>query len=170
MKRVYLLLIVAITVLAADGLVKFGIEQWLGVHDLVVPVVGESLRLTLVYNTGVALGMFGNGGGALLVLTGAIIVSLLIWSTYRVYETKTPALAYLPLGLILGGASANFIDRVIDGRVTDFLDFGYRMWRFPTFNLADCALVVGVSLFMILFWDRHKSEFTEMPLTADTYR
>ena len=164
MKRVYLLIIVAITVLAGDGLVKFWINRWLEPGDL-VPVVNEAIRLTLAYNTGVAFGMFGNGGRGLLVLTGAIIVVLAIWATYSVYATKTPRFAYLPLGLLLGGAIANFVDRVMDGRVTDFLDVGLTVWRWPTFNLADCAIVVGVSLLMLLFWNRQEPQVTEVRAT-----
>jgi len=141
---------VAVTILAVDGLVKQWIERWLTPGD-VVPLLNQTFRLTLSYNTGVAFGMFGNGGSGLLVLTGAIIILLAIWALYSVFATKTPRHAYLPLGLLLGGAIANFVDRLMDGRVTDFLDVGLSLWRWPTFNLADCAIVVGVGLLMLMF-------------------
>jgi signal peptidase II len=136
--------------LAADSLVKQWIERWLSPGD-VVPVVGQGFQLTLSYNTGVAFGMFGNGGNAVLILTGTIILMMAVWVLYSVYTSATPRLAYLPMGLLLGGAIANFVDRAMDGRVTDFLDIGLPMWRWPTFNLADCGIVVGVSLLMLLF-------------------
>lgn len=160
MKRVYLLLIVTVVVLTADSLVKQWIERWLSPGD-VVPVVGHAFQLTLSYNTGVAFGMFAKGGSGVLVLTGTIILILAIWALYSVYTTETPRLAYVPLGLLLGGAIANFIDRAVDGRVTDFLDVGLPMWRWPTFNLADCGIVVGVSLLMLLFWQRREPEPTQ---------
>lgn len=165
MKRVCLLLIVALVTLAADSLVKHRIERWLEPGD-VVPVVNETFRLTLSHNTGVAFGMLGNGGIGLLVLTGTIILFLAIWAIYSVYTSETPRLAYLPLGLLLGGAIANFIDRAADGQVTDFLDIGLPMWRWPTFNLADCGIVVGVSLLMILFWNRREPQAAEVSATS----
>lgn len=157
MKKIYRLVLVAVTVLTADGLIKLWIERWLAPGDT-VPVMGEFFHLTLAYNTGVAFGMFGNGGQGLVVLTGAIIIALVIWSIYSIYEAKAPHLAYLPLGLLVGGAIANFLDRMVDGHVTDFLDFGLILWRFPTFNLADCAIVIGVGLLMVLFWGYRGSE------------
>ena len=164
MKRVYLLLIVTVVMLAADSLVKQWIERWLSPGD-VVPVVGQGFQLTLSYNTGVAFGMFGNGGDGLLILTGTIIFIMAVWALYSVYTTETPPFAYLPMGLLLGGAIANFVDRAMDGRVTDFLDIGLPMWRWPTFNLADCSIVVGVSLLMVLYWKRREPHATEADAT-----
>ena len=165
MKRVYLLLIVTVVVLTADSLVKQWIERWLSPGD-VVPVVGQAFQLTLSYNTGVAFGMFAKGGSSLLVLTGIIILTLAVWALYSVSATKTPRNAYLPLGLLLGGAIANFVDRTMDGRVTDFLDIGLTMWRWPTFNLADCAIVVGVGLLMLIFWSHREPHVVEVGATG----
>ena len=50
--------------------------------------------------------------------------------------------------MILGGAIANFVDRLSDGRVTDFLDFGLGAARWPTFNLADSFIIVGAALLL----------------------
>lgn len=164
MRKVYQLVLVAIIVLAADGLVKLWINRWLEPGDF-VPVLNEVFRLTLAYNTGVAFGMLEEGGSGLLVLTGTIIIALAIWALYSVYATKTPRNAYLPLGLLLGGAIANFVDRVMDGQVTDFLDIGLTVWRWPTFNLADCAIVAGVGLLMLMFWNHHEPHVVESGAT-----
>ena len=59
---------------------------------------------------------------------------------------QLPRRAVWPLGLILGGAIGNFVDRLPDGLVTDFLDFGVGTLRWPTFNLADTFLILGVAL------------------------
>ena len=150
MKRVCLLLFVAIIVFASDMLTKLWIERRLQPGDY-ISVVGEEFRLILTYNTGVAFGILSAGGVGLSVLIGTIIVSLMGWAIYTVYDKKSPHYAYLPLGLLLGGAVGNFVDRMIDGRVTDFLDVGLTMWRWPTFNLADCAITVGVT-WLVLFW------------------
>lgn len=164
MRKVNLLVLVAVIVLAADNLAKQWIAHWLAPGEI-VPVVNETFRLTLSYNTGVAFGMLEDGGSGLLVLTGTIIVALAIWALYSVYATKAPRNAYLPLGLLLGGAIANFVDRVMDGRVTDFLDIGLATWRWPTFNLADCAIVVGVGLLMLMFWNHREPHIVQVGAT-----
>jgi len=115
-----------------------------------VPIIGDFLRLTLGYNTGVAFGMFANGGPWPLVVTGVIIVGLVIWFTKALYAGEFSLWAILPIGLLLGGAIGNFIDRLPDGRVTDFIDVGIGDARWPTFNLADSFILIGVGL-LILF-------------------
>ena len=88
------------------------------------PIIGDYFRLILGYNTGVAFGMFANGGSWPLIVTGVIIVILIVWFSHSLYTGHFPSQAVWPIGLILGGAIGNFIDRLVDGRVVDFLDFG----------------------------------------------
>lgn len=131
-----------------DGLTKVSAEQVLRLHEP-VPVLGEWFRLTLGYNTGVAFGLFANGGRWPLVVTGFVIAGLVIFLLKGLLAGELPRLAAWPIGLILGGAIANFADRLPDGRVTDFLDVGLDAARWPTFNLADSFIVVGAA---ILLW------------------
>ncbi len=113
------------------------------------PLLGQSLRLTLGHNTGVAFGLFANGGTGPLLVTGAIIAGLLLWLGYALRSRQIGAAHAWPLGLVLGGAIANFVDRLPDGRVTDFLDAGFGAARWPTFNLADSFIVLGVALLFL---------------------
>lgn len=113
-----------------------------------VPIVGDLFRLTLGYNTGVAFGLFAGGGATILALSGAIILGVLAWITAAL-RTGEQSPRLWPLGLILGGATANLADRLPDGRVTDFLDAGIGTARWPTFNLADTAIVVGIALLLL---------------------
>jgi signal peptidase II len=113
------------------------------------PLLGNFFRLTLGYNTGVAFGLFANGGVLPLVLTGLIIVALAAWFVHAIRSGELPPIAGWVTGMILGGAVGNFIDRLLDGRVTDFLDFGLGAARWPTFNLADSFIVVGA---VLLLW------------------
>lgn len=130
-----------------DRITKAWAEQAL---ELQVPrsVVGDALQLTLGYNTGIAFGVFADGDWLLLLISGVAILALTLWSikTVRMGSHPSPAWA---LGLILGGAIANFIDRVPDARVTDFLDAGIGTSRWPTFNFADSAIVVGVAALLL---------------------
>lgn len=148
MKSQYRVLTAFLIALAIDWLTKSWAQRTLALHDP-VQIIGQFFRLTLGYNTGVAFGMFANGGVWPLIVTGLIIIILAIWMVRALRTGEIPPVAAWPIGLILGGAIANFADRLPDGRVTDFLDVGISATRWPTFNLADSFIVVGVT---ILLW------------------
>lgn len=106
-------------------------------------------RLTHVTNTGAAFGILANQGSLLTMVSLAAVV-VLVWY-YRSIGLDQ-ALVRASLGLQLGGAVGNLIDRLRQGYVTDFLDF--RVW--PVFNLADASLTIGVALlfFVVIFQRR----------------
>lgn len=141
-------LIALLMALAVDGLTKTWAEKTLSLYTP-VPLIGQFFRLTLSYNTGVAFGLFANGGVWPLLLTGLIIIILAVWMVRALRVGEIPPVAAFPVGMILGGAAANFIDRLPDSQVTDFLDMGLGLSRWPTFNLADAFIVLGVSLLML---------------------
>jgi len=99
------------------------------------------LELRRIQNTGAAFGLFQGQGLALsiIALAGIVVILFLVLS----YHRRFPLLAALPtriaLGLILGGAVGNLIDRLSLGYVTDFIDF--HLW--PAFNVADSSTTVG---------------------------
>ena len=105
-------------------------------------------NLVTVWNYGASFGMFNIGsrsGSAVFVVLAVIIVAaLVVW--LRKAETRTLAVA---LGLVIGGAAGNVIDRLRFGAVFDFLDFHALGWHWPAFNLADSAISVGVGLLLI---------------------
>ena len=148
MKLQYRVLTALLIVLAVDWLTKTWAERTLPLYTP-IPVIGQFFRLTLGYNTGVAFGLFANGGVWPLVITGLIIIILAVWMVRALRTNEIPPVAAWPIGLILGGAIANFVDRLPDERVTDFLDMGLSAARWPTFNLADSFIVVGVA---VLLW------------------
>ena len=105
------------------------------------------LSFVLVFNTGVSFGLFA-GETALLrwVLIGlALAVSVLL--TSWLYKEKRLRVASA-LGLILGGAIGNVVDRIFRHAVVDFLDFHIGGWHWPAFNLADSAIPVGAVLYV----------------------
>jgi signal peptidase II len=150
------ILIAGSVVFAVDLVSKLWAEANLLPHQP-VPVIGDFFRLTLGYNTGVAFGMFANQGILPLVVTGVIIIGLAIWLTRALHQGQFPARAAWPVGMLLGGAIGNFLDRLPDGRVTDFLDFGLGELRWPTFNLADSFILIGVAI-LVLFTFNHTPE------------
>ena len=96
-----------------------------------------------VRNHGVAFGAFAGGGTIVAVIIAVALVALVVWF---VRHTGTP-LAWLPTGLLLGGAVGNIFDRIRDGAVTDFV----KVPAWPAFNVADIAITFGVlSLLYVL--------------------
>jgi len=157
MKTLYRLFSALLFALILDGLTKFWAERSLDLYQP-VPIAGDLFRFTLGHNTGVAFGLFANGGLWPLVLTGVIIMMLLLWFARALYSGQFSTWAAWPIGLLLGGAIGNFADRLLDGKVTDFLDVGIGPARWPTFNLADSFILLGVGLLMLLTFDRKEGD------------
>ncbi len=113
-----------------------------------VPVIDGLFSLTLVMNPGLAFGMLGQTPPGwrwvVALLSMAALVVLLVLAT-RMVPAGGP-LSVLALGLVFGGAVGNLIDRARFGAVVDFLDFYWRSYHWPAFNVADSGISVGVTL------------------------
>jgi signal peptidase II len=160
MKFIYRVIVSLMLVVGVDMLSKFWAERFLDLHQP-VPIVGQFFQLTLSYNTGVAFGLFAKGGPWPTILTGIIILGLVIWLVNLLRSGDFPTQATWPIGLFVSGAIANFVDRLSDGRVTDFLDVGFGASRWPTFNLADGFIVFGVTLLILITLFEKRSQGTE---------
>jgi signal peptidase II len=118
-------------------------------------VLGDHFfRLTHVQNTGVAFGM--QAGSRIFLILFSLIASLvllyILLKAHRDNQPQYPPPVRFALALILGGALGNLVDRVFFGQVTDFLDFDFPdfiMERWPVFNVADSAVTVGVTLWIV---------------------
>jgi signal peptidase II len=144
--RGLLFLGVAALVVVADQITKRLAEDRLsrsGVRSIPIPGAADLLRLTYVENRGAAFGLLQDQT-AFFVFVGIIVIGV-IAASYR-YLPRSGFRLHLALGLQLGGAVGNLIDRVRQGYVVDFVDFGYRSNWWPVFNVADSAIVVGVAL------------------------
>jgi signal peptidase II len=130
------LFLISLAVVAADQLTKYLVRAHMDLGQS-IPHTGF-VRLTYATNTGGADGLFGNQT-FLLALAAIAIVALVL---YLRYLPPSSRLLKVALGLLLGGAVGNLIDRVRLGEVTDFIDVG----AWPVFNLADSAIVVGTVL------------------------
>jgi signal peptidase II len=106
------------------------------------------LHIENVRNKGVA---FGIGGDISAVFIGATVILLVGFLVFLAFRGGTGWLVWLPAALLIGGALGNLADRVRDGAVTDFISLP--LW--PTFNLADLAIVAGV---LLLLFDVERSE------------
>jgi signal peptidase II len=148
--KTYLQLFIAfIIALGLDIVTKLWAVQTLTPYRP-VSIIGDFFRWTLGFNTGVAFSMFTNSGSWLLVVTGVIIVGLTIWAVRSLQSGELPSIAAWPLGFVLGGAVGNYIDRLINGSVVDFIDVGLGATRWPAFNAADSFIVVGIIWLMLI--------------------
>ena len=108
------------------------------------------LNMTLAHNYGAAFSFLSDAGGwqrwLFTGLASVVTVVLIVWLFRLPAREKMTAAA---LGLIIGGAVGNLIDRINHGYVVDFIDVYYGDWHWPAFNLADSAITCGVVLLLI---------------------
>ncbi|MBF6058593.1 signal peptidase II [Thiomicrorhabdus heinhorstiae] len=146
---------VSVLVIIVDHLTKYLAVSYLsfGVPYEVMPY----LNWTLVYNHGAAFSFLAEMGGwqrwFFAFLAIAMSVILLFWLK------KLPAklsIESVGINFILGGAVGNLIDRILSGRVTDFIDFYVGNWHYATFNVADVAITIGAILLIFneFFWKK----------------
>lgn len=152
---------IILAVLCADQAVKFWIMHHFVLHESRV-VIPDLFNLTYMTNNGAAFSMLA-GQPALwrqvFFLGTASVALVFIWMAQRSYGRRS--LWYtVSLALIAGGALGNMIDRLRFGFVIDFLDVYLGTHHWPAFNVADSAIVVGVTLFIVnnLLFDRESSE------------
>lgn len=136
-----ILLTVALAVVVLDQAAKALVERELKGRSP-VPVLGGAFQLDYTRNTGAAFSIFRNGGWLFAVVAVVVILGILLY--YPRLRTRGFLLTAAP-GLVLGGAMGNLVDRIRLGYVIDFIDFGW----FPVFNVADSAIVCGVTLLIL---------------------
>ncbi len=150
-------LFLSVGVIILDQWTKWLIEAHLP-HHAAHPVIPGFLNLTHVRNTGVAFGLFanegGNGGAWLLTLLG--LVALTAVGIYYWYAPAGDRLLLVALSLVVGGAIGNLIDRISSGAVTDFVDVYVGTQHWPSFNVADSAISIGIVLMAIDSFRSHK--------------
>jgi signal peptidase II len=149
--RKWLALAAAIVVI--DQITKYFIMQKFALHETLF--VTPFFNLVHVRNTGAAFSMLANAGGWQRVFFIAIAVVASVWVVWLLRRHPGQKLFCLALGMILGGAIGNLIDRVWLGSVVDFVQVHSAGYFFPAFNVADSAITCGAAL---LIWDGLKPQ------------
>ncbi len=138
----------AAAIVVADQLSKAWIVAGFPVGEP-VEILGAWVRIWSVANTGALFGLFRDQAVLFAVLSVAVM-ALIVWYHGRAV-VGNGWLATLALGLLLGGAVGNFIDRIRLGHVVDFVDMGFPGgWRFYTWNLADAAISSSILLLLLM--------------------
>ena len=112
-----------------------------------VPIISGLFSIRPSINTGAVFGSLAGQIGLLSILS---VVALVVIFVILFRAPERPVLFQISMGLISAGALGNLWDRLKIGGVRDFLDFYIRDWHWPTFNIADSCICVGVGLFLLL--------------------
>lgn len=131
-----------------------------------MPVISGFLNFAYAQNTGVAFSMLDNQGDAgrwglsIVAMIAATLVVYFFWRTPRSDDRILGALA-----LLLAGIVGNVVDRIRLGFVVDFIDVQFGSWHYPTFNVADMAIVIGAVLLIIdMFLSKRKQQAETRPV------
>ncbi len=163
-KGPYLLL--ALAILAADQWTKGLVEAHFLLHTGSVVIPGF-FHLSHVQNTGVAFGIFASQDGtASPALVAFTILALGAVLLYLRLVPRAERRLLGAVGLLLGGAAGNLLDRVAAGAVTDFLDFSIGGHHWPAFNVADSAITVGIGILVLDTFLGRPSATQDVPANA----
>ncbi len=148
-----LFVLVALAIYASDQFTKVSIVRAIGpeAERNSIEIVGNWARFTYATNTGAAFGLLP--GQPWLFTIVAIIAIPALWYFNASIAPRT-LLTRVCLGALLGGALGNLTDRIRLGYVVDFVDIGVGTWRWPAFNIADSAFVVGIFLLAVFVFLR----------------
>ncbi|MDN4073514.1 MULTISPECIES: signal peptidase II [Fictibacillus] len=148
--------LLALLVLGLDQVTKWWIVKNMN-YGQSITVIENVFYITSHRNRGAAFGILQNQMWFFIIITIAVIAAVIY---YMQKHAKHQPLLRTALGLVLGGATGNFLDRIIRKEVVDFLDVKISSYNYPIFNVADSALVVGVILIFIqtLMESKNKKE------------
>ena len=132
-------------VFALDQLTKRAVQSSLSPYQS-KPVIQDFFHLTYVTNDGMAFGLSMPGGRSILLILSILLTIFIFWFLWQ--ERKGHALVRIGLALILAGAFGNLLDRVLYGKVVDFLDFMIGDFHWYIFNVADSSVTIGMILFI----------------------
>lgn len=157
--------LIALIVFLIDQGTKYLIATRLELAEQ-IPVIKDFFIITSHRNRGAAFGIL-EGQQWFFILITIIVVAGIVW--YLNKARKTRKLLPTALALVLGGAIGNFLDRILNGEVVDFLMFNFGSYTFPIFNVADSCIVVGVALIILdtLLDVKGEQEVTEVKESQD---
>ena len=152
-----LVLMIGLAILLLDQLTKQAIRANF-IYGESRPIIDGFFNLVYVRNDGAAWNILSGHGLILILISVAVLVLLIV---YRRHFLQEHLLHRVLLGLMIGGIVGNLIDRIRFGWVTDFLDFQFGSYHYPSFNVADSAICVAVFIYVITNLFQKKEELGE---------
>ncbi len=140
-------LVVAGLIIVCDQISKYYIlHHFLGLNSYIQ--FGDYFNVVRAWNTGVSFSMFNNYGNVGAYVLSGIAIAV-VWALFKWLRTEKSKLVQVALGMIMGGAIGNVIDRLRLGAVFDFLDFHIGEKHWPAFNVADSFICIGAGLVIL---------------------
>ena len=165
------IILCAVALIVVDQLIKFAVVSNMELYDT-IPIIDGVIHITYVLNDGAAFSMLSGQSWVLCGVTSALMIGLLVYF-FSKNTTHIPTLC--SLGLVISGGIGNLIDRffngdvLFQGKVVDFIDF--RLINFAVFNFADCCVVIGVILLIVinvyLLYKEYKESKNKSEVSAD---
>jgi len=166
-------LLIPVLIAAVDQITKIIVRMTMKLGES-IPLIGDYIKLTYIQNPGIAFGIHVGHRTLFTLLSVAVSFGI---ACYLYINRKQPVFYRLPLIFILGGAFGNLIDRILFGRVVDFIDVdipdilisshqflffnipSFELYRWPVFNVADICVTIGmIILIFILLFSRKEVE------------
>ena len=149
---------VLVVVVALDLITKALAVALLPPNGFPQPVLGEGVRFALVYNPGAAFGLYLGSYSRWIFMALTIGALVILWRLYQ-QTTDSQRLRTLAIASVAAGAVGNLIDRIrSDLGVVDFIDIGFGLHRWPTFNVADMAVSTGAFMLAWVLWGDEQRE------------
>ncbi len=142
LKKSLLIPVITTLVIILDVITKVIIVNKVAHHEVIK--VLPFINIVHIENMGAAFGLFAGLGNIFFIIVSIIAILFILYYLKAVQKR----MEIISLSLVLGGAVGNLIDRMSIGKVTDFIDFYVNNWHWPSFNVADSALTVGIILFL----------------------
>ncbi len=140
-----LVLLLGLIVLVLDQLTKQAVRDHL-LYGESHPIIEGFFNLVYVRNDGAAWNILSGHGLILILISVAVLVLLLVYRSSFLQEQLSHRIL---LGLLIGGIAGNLVDRIRFGWVTDFLDFQFGSYHYPSFNVADSSICIAIGLYVI---------------------
>ncbi len=139
---------IAAAVVVLDQWTKYLVTKNFHLYES-VPVIRGFFNLTYVRNKGAAFGLLSGSHGAWRSVFFVLVAAVALAAVGMLIRKSEDKLSLVAFSLIGGGAVGNLIDRIRFGEVVDFIEWYYRSYHWPTFNVADSAISVGVALLAV---------------------
>jgi signal peptidase II len=152
--------LVTIAVVAIDQIAKAVVRHQITPGEDVRVIGTNTLHLVNARNSGIAGGLLAGQSTALIILVSAVALVGLLWIATRL--APRGGLAWLPVGMVLGGGLSNLLDRVTSGAVTDWIVRGHS----GPMNLADQAITLGIVILLVLVWRGDRTQVRAQPEPA----
>lgn len=144
-KKQYIVIIVILIIIII--LLDQSLKLWVSISNDEITIVKGMLKIHYRENTGMAFGI-GNGSLVRIITTNLLVLFILIRFLIRQIENMNN-MSKISLSFILAGGISNLLDRLIKGKVIDYIDISSIINQFPIFNLADMCIVIGFIIFVI---------------------